>query len=57
LCGCNITEEQCAFLTSALCSNLPHLRKLNLSGNKIKNKGVKHISELLMDVRCKLERL
>ncbi|XP_016335318.1 uncharacterized protein LOC107683790 [Sinocyclocheilus anshuiensis] len=57
LCGCGITEKQCLILTSALCSNLSHLRELDLSGNKLENKGVKHVSETLKDVRCKLERL
>uniref|UniRef100_A0A8C1UU28 Uncharacterized protein n=1 Tax=Cyprinus carpio TaxID=7962 RepID=A0A8C1UU28_CYPCA len=55
--GCSITEKQCLILTLALCSNLSHLRELDLSGNKIENKGVKHVSETLKDVRCKLERL
>uniref|UniRef100_A0A8C1MN35 Uncharacterized protein n=1 Tax=Cyprinus carpio TaxID=7962 RepID=A0A8C1MN35_CYPCA len=54
---CSITEKQCFILTSALCLNLSHLRELDLSGNKIENKGVKHVSETLKDVRCKLERL
>ncbi|XP_050960619.1 ribonuclease inhibitor [Labeo rohita] len=38
LCGCSITEKQCLILTSALKSNLSHLRELDLSGNKIKTK-------------------
>ncbi|KAK2906721.1 hypothetical protein Q8A67_005706 [Cirrhinus molitorella] len=57
LCGCSITEKLCPILILALCSNLSHLRELNLSDNRIKNKGVKHLSEMLTDVRCKLERL
>ncbi|XP_073700442.1 uncharacterized protein [Garra rufa] len=57
LCGCSITEKQCLILTSALRANLSHLRELDLSGNKIENKGVKHICELLIDSHCKLERL
>uniref|UniRef100_A0A8C1MKY7 Uncharacterized protein n=1 Tax=Cyprinus carpio TaxID=7962 RepID=A0A8C1MKY7_CYPCA len=57
LCRCSITEKQCLNLTSALKSNPSHLRELDLSGNKIENKGVKHVSETLKDVRCKLERL
>ncbi|XP_073699644.1 uncharacterized protein [Garra rufa] len=52
--GCSITEKQCFILTSALCSNL---RKLDLSGNKIENKGVKHLCGILNNERCKLERL
>uniref|UniRef100_A0A8C1MQX4 Uncharacterized protein n=1 Tax=Cyprinus carpio TaxID=7962 RepID=A0A8C1MQX4_CYPCA len=55
--GCSITEKQCFILTEALCLNLSHLRELDLSGNKIENKGVKHVSETLKDERCKLERL
>ncbi|KAL1251659.1 hypothetical protein QQF64_019455, partial [Cirrhinus molitorella] len=57
LCECHITEKQCLLLASALYSNLSHLREMNLSGNKMENKGVKHISELLIDFRCKLEIL
>ncbi|XP_026113548.1 protein NLRC5-like [Carassius auratus] len=57
LCECSITEKPCFILTSALCVNLSHLKELNLSGNKIENKGVKHICEMLIDSRCKLERL
>ncbi|KAL0160754.1 hypothetical protein M9458_044479, partial [Cirrhinus mrigala] len=52
-----ITEKQCHILTSALCSNLSHLRELDLSGNKIENKGVKHLCNILDNSRCKLERL
>ncbi|KTF76883.1 hypothetical protein cypCar_00045433, partial [Cyprinus carpio] len=58
LCGCSITEKQCLILTRALCSNLSHLRELDLSGNKkIKNTGVKHLCDVLKDSDCKLERL
>ncbi|KAL0160750.1 hypothetical protein M9458_044475, partial [Cirrhinus mrigala] len=54
---CSITEKQCLILTSALKSNPSHLRELDLSKNKIENKGVKHICNILHDSRCKLERL
>ncbi|XP_026108292.1 NACHT, LRR and PYD domains-containing protein 12-like [Carassius auratus] len=54
---CRITEFQCLILTSALCSNISHLRELDLSQNKIENKGVKHLCELLKDSHCKLVRL
>ncbi len=57
LCGCRITEKQCFILTSALCSNPSHLRELDLSGNKIQNKGVKILCDVLNNSRCKLERL
>uniref|UniRef100_A0A8C1MFW8 NACHT domain-containing protein n=1 Tax=Cyprinus carpio TaxID=7962 RepID=A0A8C1MFW8_CYPCA len=55
--GCSITEKQCLILTSALCSNLSHLRKLDLSGNQIKNTGVNHLCEILKNSHCNLERL
>ncbi|XP_026109361.1 NACHT, LRR and PYD domains-containing protein 12-like [Carassius auratus] len=55
--GCRITEKQCFILTSVLKSNPSHLRELDLSGNNIENKGVKHLSDLLIDLHCKMERL
>ncbi|XDV23317.1 hypothetical protein PO909_027942, partial [Leuciscus waleckii] len=55
--NCSITEKQCLILTSALKSNPSHLRGLDLSGNKIKNTGVKHICDTLKDSLCTLERL
>ncbi|KAL1251930.1 hypothetical protein QQF64_019726, partial [Cirrhinus molitorella] len=54
---CSITEEQCRIVTSALKSNLSHLRELELSWNPIKNAGVNHVCDVLKDSRCKLERL
>ncbi|XP_051742893.1 uncharacterized protein LOC127508712 isoform X11 [Ctenopharyngodon idella] len=56
LSGCSITEKQCVILTSALKSNLSHLRELDLSRNKIGNTGVKHLCDVLKDSHCKLER-
>ncbi|XP_016398000.1 ribonuclease inhibitor-like, partial [Sinocyclocheilus rhinocerous] len=57
LCGCSITEKQCLILTSALCLNPSHLRELDLSQNKIENTGVNHLSDVLKDSYCKLDRL
>ncbi|XP_058616306.1 ribonuclease inhibitor-like isoform X1 [Onychostoma macrolepis] len=57
LCRCRITEKQCLILTSALKSNPSHLRELNLSWNKLGDSGVKHLSDLLMNTQCKLEKL
>uniref|UniRef100_A0A673I265 NACHT LRR and PYD domain-containing protein n=1 Tax=Sinocyclocheilus rhinocerous TaxID=307959 RepID=A0A673I265_9TELE len=57
LCGCRITEKHCFILTSDLCSNLSHLRELDLSGNKIENKGVQILCDILNNSHCKLERL
>ncbi|XP_058617960.1 ribonuclease inhibitor isoform X1 [Onychostoma macrolepis] len=55
--GCSITEKQCLILTSALKSNPSHLRELKLSRNKLGDSGVKHLSDLLMNTQCKLEKL
>ncbi|KAL7868770.1 hypothetical protein SRHO_G00101540 [Serrasalmus rhombeus] len=54
---CNITEEGCAALVSALKSKPSHLRELNLNYNKLGDSGVKLLSDLLKDPHCKLEKL
>ncbi len=57
LINCGITYKGCAALASALKSNLSHLRHLNLSGNKLQDKGVDLLSAGLKDPHCKLETL
>ncbi|KAA0701758.1 NACHT, LRR and PYD domains-containing protein 10 [Triplophysa tibetana] len=54
---CNITDEGCAALTSALRSNPSHLRDLDLSDNNVGDSGVKQISTVLENPHCKLETL
>ncbi|XP_077086287.1 protein NLRC3-like [Siphateles boraxobius] len=54
---CGVTDEGCAALTSALRSNPSHLRKLDLTSNKVGDSGVKQLSDLLQDPHCKLEIL
>ncbi len=54
---CDVTDEGCAALSSALRSNPSHLRELNLSGNDVGDAGLKMISDGLKDPRCKLEKL
>ncbi|XDV15802.1 hypothetical protein PO909_015800 [Leuciscus waleckii] len=54
--GCEITDEGCAALTSALRSN-SHLRELDLTGNIIGDKGLMLLSDGLKDPHCKLEKL
>ncbi|XP_073719516.1 protein NLRC3-like [Misgurnus anguillicaudatus] len=54
---CNITDEGCVALTSALRSNPSHLRDLDLSGNKLRDSGVKLISDVLKNPDCKLQKL
>ncbi|XP_056120593.1 NLR family CARD domain-containing protein 3-like [Rhinichthys klamathensis goyatoka] len=54
---CGVTDEGCAALTSALRSNPSHLRDLDLSLNKLGNRGVNLLSDLLKYPHCKLEIL
>ncbi|XP_076843121.1 NACHT, LRR and PYD domains-containing protein 3-like isoform X5 [Brachyhypopomus gauderio] len=55
---CSITEEGCAALCSALRSNpSSHLRELKLNYNEPRDSGVKHLSALLEDPHCTLEKL
>ncbi|XP_034559048.1 NACHT, LRR and PYD domains-containing protein 3-like [Notolabrus celidotus] len=56
LTGCQITEEGCASLASALSSN-PSLRELDLSNNDLQDSGVKLLSAGLRSPHCKLETL
>ncbi|XP_063076108.1 uncharacterized protein LOC134466144 [Engraulis encrasicolus] len=50
-------EEGFRALASALRSNPSHMRELQLRGNKAGDSGVKHLSSLLEDPNCKLEKL
>uniref|UniRef100_A0AAR2IZT9 Uncharacterized protein n=1 Tax=Pygocentrus nattereri TaxID=42514 RepID=A0AAR2IZT9_PYGNA len=54
---CSITEEGCAALSSALCSNPSHLIELDLSENQLGDSGVKKICSLLRKSNCKLSKL
>ncbi|XP_067259746.1 NACHT, LRR and PYD domains-containing protein 12-like isoform X2 [Chanodichthys erythropterus] len=53
---CEVTDEGCVALTSALRSN-SHLREMDLSQNKIGDKGLTLLSDGLKDPHCKLEKL
>ncbi|KAI5094250.1 NACHT, LRR and PYD domains-containing protein 12 isoform X1 [Silurus meridionalis] len=57
LCNCGVSDEDCAALTLALRSNPSHLRELDLSFNNIRDTGVKCLSAVLGNPRCKLETL
>ncbi len=54
---CEVTDEGCAALASALRSNSSHLRQLNLCGNKLGPTGLNLLSDGLKDPHCKLEKL
>ncbi|XP_048856684.1 NACHT, LRR and PYD domains-containing protein 12-like [Brienomyrus brachyistius] len=57
LSNCNIREESCSSLASALRSNPSHLRELDLSYNHPGESGVQLLSAVLEDPSCKLEKL
>ncbi len=57
LCGCGVTDEGCAALSSALRSNSSHLRELDLNHNKLGDAGLKMLSDLKDDPHYKLETL
>ncbi|XP_036812556.1 NLR family CARD domain-containing protein 3 isoform X3 [Oncorhynchus mykiss] len=54
---CEVTEEGCASLASALKSNPSHLRELDLSYNHLGDSGVRLLSAGLEDPHCRLEKL
>uniref|UniRef100_A0A3B1KL29 Uncharacterized protein n=1 Tax=Astyanax mexicanus TaxID=7994 RepID=A0A3B1KL29_ASTMX len=53
----DVTENGCAALSAALCSNPSHLIELDLSENVVGNSGVKHLCDLLNNQYHKLQRL
>ncbi|XP_026088262.1 NLR family CARD domain-containing protein 3-like isoform X2 [Carassius auratus] len=57
LCVCGFTHKGCAALASALSSNSSHMRELDLTGNKIRDAGVKLLLDGLKDPHCKLKKL
>lgn len=57
LVSCDITDNGCVALASALRSNPSHFRNLDLSGNKLGNLGIKLLSDALENPYCKLDTL
>ncbi|KAI5630264.1 NACHT, LRR and PYD domains-containing protein 12 isoform X19, partial [Silurus asotus] len=52
-----LSDESCADVASALCTNPSHIRDLDLSGCKLGDAGVKKLCDLLKKDECKLEKL
>lgn len=55
--NCNLTENSCAALATALSSNSCSLKNLNLSDNNLYDSGVQLLSAGLKKTQCKLETL
>uniref|UniRef100_A0A667X0W5 NACHT domain-containing protein n=1 Tax=Myripristis murdjan TaxID=586833 RepID=A0A667X0W5_9TELE len=56
LTDCQVTDEGCASLASALKSN-PHLTELDLSYNELQDSGVELLSDLVESPNCRLKTL
>ncbi|XP_026137383.1 protein NLRC3-like isoform X1 [Carassius auratus] len=57
LAGCNLSDQQCDILSSALQSSISVLRELDLSNNDLQDSGVKLLSDGLKCSNCQLEAL
>ncbi|KAI5629619.1 NACHT, LRR and PYD domains-containing protein 3, partial [Silurus asotus] len=53
----SISDESCADVASALCTNPSHIRYLDLSECKLGDSGVKKLCDLLKKHECNLEKL
>ncbi|XP_041823962.1 NACHT, LRR and PYD domains-containing protein 7-like isoform X2 [Melanotaenia boesemani] len=54
---CQVTHERCYSLASVFKSKTSHLKELDLSQNKLKDLGLKHLCTGLKNPNCRLETL
>ena len=54
---CSLPEKSCAALASAARSTSCSLKHLDMGLNEIHDTGVQHLSDLLKNPHCKLEKL
>ncbi|XP_026120849.1 NLR family CARD domain-containing protein 3-like isoform X1 [Carassius auratus] len=57
LSGCNLTDQDCESVSSALKSSNSALRELDLSNNDLHDSGVKLLSDGLKSENCQLQKL
>ncbi|KAM6893526.1 protein NLRC3-like, partial [Xenentodon cancila] len=57
LCGCNLSEEVCADLSSVLSSQSSSLTELDVSNNHLQDSGLEKLCPGLESPHCKLESL
>ncbi|XP_062395890.1 NACHT, LRR and PYD domains-containing protein 14-like [Sardina pilchardus] len=55
--SCNLTDESCSYLASALTTHSSSLRLLDLTNNKLLDSGVELLCSALCHQNCKLEEL
>ncbi len=55
--GCNLSDQHCEIVSSALQSSNSVLRELDLSNNDLQDSGVRFISDGLKSTNCELQIL
>ncbi len=55
--GCDLSDQHCEIMSSALQSSNSVLRELDLSNNDLQDSGVKFISDGLKSPNCQLQIL
>ncbi|XP_065326290.1 NLR family CARD domain-containing protein 3-like [Pelmatolapia mariae] len=55
--NCSLSEENCAALVSALNSNPPYLKHVDIIGNNLQDSGMKQLCDYLESPHCRLETL